>query len=217
MYYKYPSTYHLPWSPHNKRDDKKLKDTTHFDGREVILTEKMDGENTTMYSDHIHARSINSADHPSRSWVKKLHGEIKHLIPDGVRICGENMYAKHSILYQDLPSYFLVFSIWVDDLCLSWDDTEDYCEMLGLKTVWWFSSGPWIPENEECYRRRSDNWDEWSRKSLGHESEGYVARVSDSFKLEDWTTSIAKWVRPEHINTTDHWMNQALIVNGLKN
>ncbi len=47
----------------------------------VIATLKLDGENTTMYSDHIHARSLDSAHHPSRTMIKQIHGAIKHLIP----------------------------------------------------------------------------------------------------------------------------------------
>jgi len=45
-------------------------------GREVVVTEKMDGENTTMYCDNIHARSIDGRHHPSRDWVKMTVGEI---------------------------------------------------------------------------------------------------------------------------------------------
>ena len=81
-------------------------------GREVVVTEKLDGENTTMYTDYIHARSLDSHHHPSRDWVKQLHGEIGYKIPVGWRVCGENMYARHSIVYYDLTTYFYGFSIW---------------------------------------------------------------------------------------------------------
>ncbi|MGY5343347.1 RNA ligase family protein [Paenibacillus glucanolyticus] len=37
---------------------------------------------------------------------------IKYRIPEGYRICAENVYAKHSLLYSALPSYFLLFSVW---------------------------------------------------------------------------------------------------------
>ena len=61
-------------------------------GQYVIVTEKMDGENTNMYRDRIHARSIDSSHHESRSWVKSFHAQIKDSIPSGVKICGENLY-----------------------------------------------------------------------------------------------------------------------------
>jgi ATP-dependent RNA circularization protein (DNA/RNA ligase family) len=210
-YYKYPKTWHLPWSPHNKRDDRKLADTECFNGREVVITEKMDGENTTLYSDHIHARSISSADHPSRSWVKKLHGEIKHLIPDGMRICGENLYAKHSILYDNLDSYFLVFAIFIDNTCLSWSDTLEYCAGLDLYHVPTVSKFTW---DDEHAREMAYNIELWPMTYPN--KEGYVVRVMDAFNLDDWEHSIAKYVRPNHIQTDEHWMEQEVIPNGLR-
>lgn len=53
----------------------------HYDlflGQEVVVTEKIDGENTTMYPDHIHARSLDSNHHPSRNIVKQLHGQVNY-------------------------------------------------------------------------------------------------------------------------------------------
>lgn len=44
-YVKYGRTFHLPWSPGAHDDDKTLRDTTHFAGKEVVVTLKMDGEN----------------------------------------------------------------------------------------------------------------------------------------------------------------------------
>ena len=73
---KYPRSPHLPWSEGGTSDDAYLFDTDHFAGKEVVITEKMDGENTSMYRDGIHARSIDGRHHPSRDWVKALHGTI---------------------------------------------------------------------------------------------------------------------------------------------
>src|SRR5687767_9073161 len=99
MYKKYGRTMNLPWSGSESSDDVWLGSASHFMGRYVVVTEKIDGENTTMYNDYIHARSIDSAHshHESRSYVKQLHGQIKREIPEGFRIVGENVYAKHAI------------------------------------------------------------------------------------------------------------------------
>jgi len=56
--YKYPKTLHLPWSPGISKRDKILKDTNDFINKNIVLTEKMDGENTTIDSKHYHARSL---------------------------------------------------------------------------------------------------------------------------------------------------------------
>ncbi len=131
---KYPRTAYLPWSSGAGADIS--IDTGVFCNRRVIVTEKMDGENTTLYRDYIHARSLDSRHHVSRDWVKKLQSEIGWEIPDGWRVCGENMWAKHSIFYQDLTSYFLAFGIWNEfNICLSWDETVSWLDILGLKIV----------------------------------------------------------------------------------
>ena len=117
--YKYPRTPHLSFSPGVGKDDLKHdcdreaypKGNRLFVNCQVVVTEKLDGENTTLYRDYIHARSLDSRHHPSRAWVKALQASIGHDIPQGWRICGENLYARHSIVYENLSSYFYLFSI----------------------------------------------------------------------------------------------------------
>ena len=205
-YVKYPRTYHLPWSPGLTDDDRMLPSTDVFVGREVVVTEKMDGENTTMYRDYMHARSLEEEHHDSRCWVKKIHGSICWAIPEGWRICGENVYALHSIPYTDLPSYFLVFSIWDENnTCLSWDDTVEYAAVLGLDTVPVLWRGMW---DEEKVRSLAPT-------DTAHH-EGYTVRVADSFTYGSFRRSIAKWVRPHHVQTTHGWKTRTVVKNGLK-
>lgn len=207
QYFKYKRTFHLPWSLGAANDDKILKSLESFEGLEVVCTEKTDGENTSMYSNHIHARSLDSNDHPSRHWVKGLWGQIKNEIPEGWRICGENLYAKHSLFYEDLESYFQVFSIWDENnICLSWDDTLAYCEMLGLVTVPVISRGIF---NEAELRKLSESMDLTKK-------EGYVVRNAGSYHYEDFSKNIAKFVRAKHVTSDEHWMFQPVIPNKLK-
>jgi hypothetical protein len=132
-YYKYPRTSHLPWSPGVGSDDLVLPLLGAFSGKNVIVTEKMDGENTSLYRGHIHARSMDSRNHPSRNWLKRWHANMAHDIPEGWRICGENLYARHSIAYDDLLSYFYAFSIWdSENTCLSWEGTQEWADILNL-------------------------------------------------------------------------------------
>ncbi len=131
---KYQRTYHLPWS-NLLKDDRILKDDSHFIGKRVIMSLKMDGENTTWYNDYMHARSLVSSSHESRNWVKGLWAQKSYLLDDNMRICGENLYAVHSVKYENLKSYFMLFSMWVDNKCLSWDETIEYSGIIGLETV----------------------------------------------------------------------------------
>jgi hypothetical protein len=109
---KYPRTHHLPWSEGVNDDDRVLSSLEPFVGRRVIVTEKMDGENATLYRDYTHARSVDGRNHPSRNWLKQYWSRFSADISEGWRVCGENLYATHSICYAALPTYFMGFSIW---------------------------------------------------------------------------------------------------------
>lgn len=208
---KYPRTYHLPWSPGATSDDKTLPEASleHFSSLEVVVTEKMDGENTTLYNDHVHARSINSGHHPSRAWVKALHAQICYQIPDGMRICGENLYAQHSIAYDDLASYFMVFNIWTmpGNVTLSWDDTVDWCQKLGLEHVPVLYRGAF---NRELIHEA------WEKQNAKRKSEGYVVRFEGNISYLGWSFCAAKWVRENHVQTDEHWMSKTVVPNKLK-
>jgi len=192
------------------------KDDTRFKGdfgsdkfAMVLVTEKMDGECTTMYRDHIHARSVSSGHHPSRSWVKGFHAGIRDSIPEGWRVVGENCFAKHSIHYTELPSYFLVFAV-IDENEFSqdWETTLQFCLERGLHTVPELYRGPW-DENvvRECHTGASQ---------CGGEQEGYVVRDYLGFYQGRLQESVAKYVRKGHVQTDEHWMTQKLVKNELE-
>jgi hypothetical protein len=69
---KFPRTPHLPFSEGVQEDDRIIESLDALLNHEVVVTKKMDGENTTMYRDHIHARSLDRRSHPSRDWVKQF-------------------------------------------------------------------------------------------------------------------------------------------------
>lgn len=201
---KHPRISHLPWSPGNQSDDLVMKNTKHFEGKEVVITEKMDGENTTFYADYMHARSINYRHHPSRAWVKNLHAQIAYLIPNGWRICGENVFAKHSIAYHNLESYFYLFSVWNDqNNCLSWQETIDWAKNLGLATPRVLYRGPW---QEKKILSLSIDTDQ---------IEGYVVRSAHDFAYEAFSENVAKWVRKNHVETDEGWLHHEVVPNQL--
>lgn len=174
----------------------------------------MDGENTTLYHDHIHARSLDGRHHPSRDWVKAFHGNIKWRIPYGIRICGENVYAEHSVRYDNLESYFLGFGVWDDEGCWSWDESVALFDELGITSVPVIWRGKWETfTTPVCgYSPR-----ELTEASMCHTSqEGYVVRTADGFAFEDFQTHVAKYVRKDHVQTDQHWMAKPVVANGLK-
>lgn len=194
---KYPRTYHLPWTESFGKDDRMLPSVAQFEGQRVIVTEKMDGENTSMYQDHIHARSIDSRNHESRSWVKQFWSQISGDIPEGWRICGENLYAEHSIFYDNLPTYFVGFSIWNErNVCLSWDETLYWFELFDITPVPVLYDGIF----DEKKIRTLWNSKDWNKR------EGYVMRLAEALEYRDFRHKVGKFVRKHHIQTTKHWM-----------
>ncbi len=207
FYVKYPRTYHLPWSPGMTRDDRMAPDMKNFEGKRVIVTVKMDGENSNLYRDHFHARSITSGPHPSRDRVKALWSSIAHDIPEGWRICAENLYAKHSIKYENLPDYLLLFSVWTDkNYCLPWDETKEWGALFNLRMVPVLYDGIY---DEKLIRGL------YTPKYEGNDCEGYVLRLASGFYYKDFRTSAAKYVRKGHVQTHGHWMRSRLEPNGL--
>lgn len=211
---KYPRTLHLPWSDTIGPDgDHVLESTSLFEGREVVVSEKLDGENTTLYRTHLHARSLDSGHHPSRGWIKNFHARLAPHIPSGYRVSGESLFALHSIAYSSLPSYFLVFGVWQANDLLSWDETAAFCAALEGQ------SGEPLPLVPLLYRGL---WNEKTVRALyprasefGPNSEGYVVRLASRIAREQWHQSAAKYVRPRHVQTGAHWMLKPVEKNGL--
>jgi hypothetical protein len=186
-YTKYPRTWHLPDSPNRGADgDHAYADYSSFEGREVVVTEKLDGENTTIYADgYCHARSLSSGYHPTRTWVRALAGRVAHTLPEGWRICGENTFGRHSIAYDALPSYFQLFAVYDEaSTCLSWDDTTAWAALRGAS-------------------------------AFGPEREGVVLRWADAFSVDQHQRAVGKLVRSDHVKTDQHWMHGEVTANGL--
>ena len=211
-YIKYPRTYHMPSSPGKTKDDRVLRDLSRFYNKEVVITEKMDGENTTIYPDsYTHARSIDSRSHPSRSWVKNLSAQMYGAVPKSWRICGENLWAKHSIGYDNLESYFLGFSIWNRNVCLNWDSTVEWFELLTIPMVPLLYKGPFRQDVIDYYGGSISK----ERNDSLIKQEGFVMRLADSFTLADFRFSVAKWVRANHVQSSHHWMRETITRNHL--
>lgn len=194
---KYPRTFHCPWSYGRTKDDRVIEDMSSFHNKEVVVTVKLDGENTSLYYDYIHARTLEYSPRQDRDRIKALHASIAHDIPKDWRICCENIWAKHSIEYKNLDSFLYVFSIWNEkNECLSWDETKEWSEMIGLKTVKELYRGPFDQEIiQSLYKEELD----------GDQMEGYVIRTADGFPYSKFSKHVAKFVRANHVTTQAHW------------
>lgn len=223
---KYSRTMNLPWSDSDSSDDVWWAGAGAFAGQEVVVTEKLDGECTTIYPDgYVHARSVDSKHHPSRSWVKVLAARVAHDLPPGWRLCGENVYAFHSIYYRDLPTWFFAFGLYDDgNVCRPWSELEEFSQLLDLHTVPVLYKGPWDEAVVRGLWTGRGRYPTFEAATLNPKmpddlrpcaAEGYVVRLAGAFPYENFSKCCAKYVRPNHVQTDSHWMSRAPVPNGL--
>lgn len=202
---KYGRTFHLPISPGATSDDKIMSLLQGLMVDDLVVTEKMDGENTTIHAAGCHARSPDSRHHPSRDWLKAFAAGISPFLAKGERIVGENLYARHSVAYDALPSYFLGFAWIIEDEIESWDLTLARFEELGIQPVSTLYRGAY----------RAGLFDDLAQTLDLTNQEGFVARIAASFPESDMPRHVGKYVRAGHVQTETHWMKAELIPNQL--
>ncbi len=138
---KYNRTFHMPWSEGCTNDDKRAISVNNLLGKEIVITEKMDGSNCSLETDGCYARThAGPPTHKSFDQLKALHASVKYIIEPGIQIFGELCYAKHSIEYSALPSYFLPFAVRYlqengEHRWGSWLDVELWAGDIGVSTV----------------------------------------------------------------------------------
>jgi len=200
---KYPRTFHLPYSLTITDDDKRLSSDEQFINMdEVVVTTKMDGENASVYPDgFIHARSIDGNKHEWQDWLKRYVRTWCFDIPEGWRVCGENLYPRHSIAYHfsDEKDFFQVFGIYNEkNECIAWDEVEQWCEMLGVRHVHVLFRGAY--DKDQIIAAFND----FKIKSKD-DVEGFVIRNAGSFAFDDFARNVGKYVRANHVQTDEHW------------
>ena len=217
---KYPRTYHLPYSPGSTNDDKKLQDGwfEYYRGKEIVITEKLDGSNISMSQNGVCERS--TAVETRKPWARNLwdpqeglYWRIKTLIGSNETLFGENLYGEHSIHYDKLPSYFHLFAVSTESVWESWESVKLFGAILGVKTV---------PELWRGFIHTEKQLEELVNKFVkepsvyGDPREGVVVRLTSSFPLDDFKHCVCKWVRPNHVQTDEHWTKnwkKAIIYN----
>lgn len=207
---KYPRTFHLPYSPTSTSDDKRMSTDEHFKGKLVVVTIKMDGENTTIYKNTSHARSLNSVvDSEDRNWIEAFRNTIRDCLSDNMRICGENMFYKHTCVYNNLKSMYYAHSIWNGSTCLSWKDTVAIAKLFEISMSDIIYIGPYsktkILNNYEKYKKTSED-----------DVEGFVVRLYDSFTYDDFSYSVNKYVDESFQVPDTHWRHAEKVKNKLK-
>lgn len=210
---KYPRTYHIPWSPGATSDDKKLPNEwfyTYYVGEEIVITEKLDGENTSFSKFDVFSRSHSV---PTRTpWSRNLWEndgllwKIKDKIGVNEWVYGENLFGEHSIHYDKLPEYFFMFAARhmgeINDYWYAWDDVVLTAEILKVPTVPVLWRG--VIETEPQLRRMIDQFMS-EPSAFGDTKEGVVIRKTSTFDNKDFSKNVCKYVRANHVQTDEHW------------
>lgn len=200
--YSYPRTPHLPESPGSTSDDKHASRealTRLQSGIELVVTEKYDGGNVSAYRDAFHGRSKDSGTQAWDTYAKQIWSKIRFDIPEGWRISCESMYARRSIAYENLESPLYIIGIWNEkNNLISWDDTFEWAEMLGLPTVPPIYRGTSLKEAREA----------WKKNFNPETSEGFVVRHAGEIPYEEFHMNVAKYVRANHVTTSADWRHR---------
>ena len=209
---KFPRIPHLPFSPSPARDDRILSDYSCFEGERIVVTEKMDGENTSIYwNGAVHFRSTNTSTRqtPDVAYIKRLASEIAWKLPEGWRITGELVYYKHSIYYTDIEErfgkFFILFAVWNgDNTLLSWNDIESWARTLDLPIPPVLYKGEF---SESKLKEVADNINV-------NKQEGFVVRVTRAipYPKSGIFRCVAKWVRPNHVQAQAHWLYKGKLI-----
>lgn len=212
---KYPRTLHFYFSPEIHSDDKvvHIKDLGNFISQEYIITEKMDGQNNcakglntkTSNYDGIFARShAQETQLPWDSYIIAWYHNFKYSLKENTWYFIENLFAEHSIVYENLDSYMFLFNLYDTNskMILSWDEIEEEAKKLNLNTP------------EVLFRGTFNSIAEvkiWMDREIkkpskyGKEREGFVMRPANEFPIQDFSKVVGKYVRTGHVQTDSHW------------
>lgn len=198
---KYPRTFHFPFSEGATNDDRIQSDWQSILQHELVVTEKLDGENSCIKSSGVYARSHGAVNR--NPWARPMWDiweRVGHTLGD-LHIFGENMYAVHSITYAEMEHYFYIFAIRDGDTWLSWNEVLEYAQILELPVTPVVQRGHFTEQtlkNLIAQQQRNGSL-------LGGVSEGVVCRIAAAFSDAAFSESVLKYVRKNHVQTDEHW------------
>lgn len=142
---------------------------------------------------------------PPEIGSKHFAAGISPFLTEGERIVGANLYARHSVEYDALPSYFLGFAWIVDEEVQPWDLTLARFEELRVQAVPTLYRGPY----------QNGLFDRLAKSLDLTRQEGFVVRTAEAFMESAMPERVGKYVREGHVQSEMHWMKTELIPNKL--
>lgn len=228
------------------RDDTGMTDLGSLQGLPLVMTIKMDGSNAMLVKDSeqpVRARNGRDAEHESFDHLKQEYWDrnVYENIPEYYQVFGENMYAKHSIHYgcdgcckernqaPPVDDVFLVFGVYDTryNLWLSWPETEEVADDIGFETApvvaapHDFTDDPRSEVITEFERERPEVDLAGYTTSLAEQyidrgHEGLIVRSAYPFHYGQFGQRLGKFVRPNHVETDEHWSHQEVTRNEVR-
>ena len=186
-----------------------MADTRNLIGRDIVITEKLDGSNVLLHQGQVYARSTAGGPAASHPWLAMTRKHHAHkTMPHGWRwllLYGEDLYGVHSIEYDPMPerqTLRIFASAHVRGWFHSWEQTKDLARQLRISTVPELFTG--VVHSPESL---TETLLEMHRQSsaLGGQREGLIVRNAGQFRIDELHLNVCKSVRPDHVQTEEHW------------
>lgn len=221
-FFRFPHTPHIAWLGEGvPRDDKVLSppEVSALLSHEVVVEEKLDGANLGI---SISPEGVLHSQNRGQYLVEPHAGQFKELSPwlktredalfealgENLILFGEWCAARHSLEYDRLADWLLVFDVYDRQSQLFWSSSRRnaLANQLGLKVVPKVFSGKATVESlKELLQKHPSAF----RKGP---MEGVVVR----HESENWLEERAKLVRPDFTQAIgEHWRNRKIEWNRL--
>ena len=216
-FFRFPQTPHIAWlGDETPRDDKVLSasDAKLFLCDPVVLEEKVDGANLGLSIAHdglLRAQNRGQYLHLPftgqfsrlNAWLASHEDVLREGLGNELILFGEWSAARHSIAYDKLPDFFLVFDVYDRSAARFWNTSrrDELAERLGLCVIRQIASG--IFALSDLKRKVQSTPSAYGEGPC----EGLYIRWQD----ESWLNGRAKLVRQDfEQGITEHWRARPL-------
>jgi len=220
---RFPHTPHLAWlAAGSPRDDKVLSpvEAHALLGADVVIEEKLDGANLGFSLDEAGAlRAQNRGQYLTEphtgqfarlpAWLAQHGPTLQATLKPGLIVFGEWCAARHSLHYDHLPDWFLVFDVYDREAGRFWSTGRRaaLAHELGLLQV------PRVDHGRYTLDALKDRLMAAHSHYRHGELEGLVIRRESA----DWCDARAKLVRPDFTQTiAEHWRRRLIEWNRIQ-
>jgi ATP-dependent RNA circularization protein (DNA/RNA ligase family) len=186
---------------------------------EIVVEEKVDGANIgiSIVNGSIRVQNrgtvLETGAHPQFQplwgWLAARQLQLESLLGTGLILFGEWCYARHTVLYSQLPDWFLAFDVYDRTMRRFWStERRD-----ALITPAGICHVPKVRRGRFTLDQLISLFDTTASALGGDALEGLYVRCDDG----EWLTQRAKLVQAEFVQSIDeHWMSRPLERNKLR-